>query len=126
MLRNAAAAAAVAVAAAAGENARRVEEDAAALGLETGSSAGVDWDALAERLSPDFGGADPFETFLFVCHVLDRARRSVDATRDALEAADTPESRAAREELTRAYLSAFSDVMAAATERLELDVCLRR
>lgn len=93
--------------------------------MESGSSSGVDWDALADRLSPDYG-ADPFETFLFVCHVLNHSRWCVEATRRLLDAAGTPEAALASTRLTLAHLVAFSDVMAAATERLELDACLKR
>ena len=43
-----------------------------------------------------------------------------------LRARRGPGSLAASDELTRVYLAAFSDVMAAVSDRLELDVCLRR
>lgn len=111
-----------AAATSANEIARRAEEDAASLGLESGSSSGVDWAALADRLSPDYG-ADPFETFLFVCHVLNRSRQRVEVTRRLLDAIGTPNAAVASDELTRAHLTAFSDVMAAVGERLEFGAC---
>ena len=109
------------------ESARRAEEDAASVGMGAGSSSGVSWDALAERLTSE--DADPYETFMFVCHALNHARHRVEAARAMLrdaEAADAVDLSSVDEELTSEYLSAFSDVLAASTARLELDVCLRR